>query len=135
MSQRDVLDKFGDRVGYSPAEKADFREGDPRLRHMEGLAKAAPLFSILAEVVKARHCSSGFQVGDRFVLDVDGNLITKLCPKSFAFTPSPRWCCRWPSSVSASAKAWIPMPFILAATSAAPMWGWSAPATARSCSS
>jgi len=81
MSQREVLDKFGDRVGYSPTDKAEFREGDPRLRHMEGLAEAAPLFSILAEVVKARHCSSGYQVGDRFVLDVDGNFITKLCPK------------------------------------------------------
>jgi hypothetical protein len=30
-----MLDKFGDRVRYSPAAKAEFREGDPRLRHME----------------------------------------------------------------------------------------------------
>ena len=35
----------------------------------------------MAEVVKARHCSSGYQVGDRSTLDVDGNFISKLCSK------------------------------------------------------
>jgi hypothetical protein len=37
VSQRDVLEKFEDRVGYSPTDKAEFREGDPRPRHMEAL--------------------------------------------------------------------------------------------------
>jgi uncharacterized repeat protein (TIGR04076 family) len=40
----------------------------------------AARYSIVAEVIKARHCNSGYKVGDRFVLDVDGNFIAKLCP-------------------------------------------------------
>ena len=36
---------------------------------------------MLAEVVEAQHCNSGYKPGDKFVLDVDGNFIAKLCPK------------------------------------------------------
>ena len=78
---RDILKRFAARVGYSPADLEHFQEGDPRLRQMEKLAKAAPRFSIEAKVVKSRHCNSGYQVGDRFILDIDGNFITKLCPQ------------------------------------------------------
>ena len=35
----------------------------------------------MAEVVDAKHCNSGRKVGQTFILDVDGNFITKLCPK------------------------------------------------------
>ena len=48
---------------------------------MRRLAKAAPLYSIEAEVVEAKHCNSRHEKGDKFILDIDGNLITKLCPK------------------------------------------------------
>ena len=41
----------------------------------------AARYSIVAEVVKARNCNSGYRVGDRFILDVDGNFIPKLCPR------------------------------------------------------
>ena len=34
-----------------------------------------------AEVVEARHCNSGYKTGDKFILDIDGNFISKLCPK------------------------------------------------------
>jgi uncharacterized repeat protein (TIGR04076 family) len=80
MSKK-ILERFAERVGYSPTDLEHFQEGDPRLRQMEKLAKAAPRFSIEAKVVKSRHCNSGYQVGDRFILDVDGNFIAKLCPQ------------------------------------------------------
>jgi uncharacterized repeat protein (TIGR04076 family) len=47
---------------------------------MERLARAAARYSIAAEVVQARNCNSGYQAGDKFILDVNGNFITKLCP-------------------------------------------------------
>ena len=76
-----VLERFGDRVGYSAADMEHFVEGDFRIRQMERLTDAAARYSIVAEVVESKHCNSGHTVGERFVLDVDGNFITKLCPK------------------------------------------------------
>jgi uncharacterized repeat protein (TIGR04076 family) len=48
---------------------------------MEKAASSARLYSIQAEVVESRHCNSGYKVGDKFVLDADGNFISKLNPK------------------------------------------------------
>ena len=81
MSQDDVLASYAARVGYSPQEAQGIAPGDPRARHIPRLAAAAPRYSIQAEVVEARHCNSGYQAGDRFLLDVDGNLLARLCPK------------------------------------------------------
>ncbi len=81
MDERRALTRFGSRVGYTPEEMELFKAGDPRLRQMHRLAQVAPKYSIVAEVVQAKNCNSGYQVGDKFVLDVDGNFITKLCPE------------------------------------------------------
>ena len=81
MSQDDAIQRFGQRVGYSSSEMEKFCEGSHRVRQVRRLSKAAPFYSIEAEVVRARHCNSGYKEGDTFVLDVDGNLIRKLCPK------------------------------------------------------
>ncbi len=80
MEESKVLKRFAERVGYTEADLEHFQAGDPRLRQMEKLGRAAARYSIVAEVVEARHCNSGYKPGDRFVLDVDGNFITKLCP-------------------------------------------------------
>ncbi len=80
-SAKTILEKFGDRVGYNAEDLDQFRDDDPRLRHLERLAQAAARYTIEAKVVEAKHCNSGYRPGDRFVLDVDGNLISKLCPK------------------------------------------------------
>ncbi|MGB6063639.1 MAG: hypothetical protein WBG50_02460 [Desulfomonilaceae bacterium] len=81
MSASEILKKFGDRVGYSESDLEKFRDNDPRVRHMEKMAAAFAVYSIEAEVVESRHCNSGYKVGGKFVLDADGNFITKLCPK------------------------------------------------------
>jgi hypothetical protein len=74
------LKGYAQRVGYTPTEMDLFRESGHRIRQIDRLSEAAPLYSIVAEVVEACHCNSGHKVGQRLVLDVDGNFITKLCP-------------------------------------------------------
>ena len=81
MTKDEVISRYSQRVGYNSSETEKLCEGKPRVRHLTNLAKAAPLYSIEAEVVTARHCNSGYKEGDTFVLDVDGNFISKLCPK------------------------------------------------------
>ncbi len=80
MSER-LVERFARRLGYSVAEKKLFQEGGHRVRHVARLAEAASLYSIEAEIVRARHCNSGYAAGQKFVLDVDGNFISKFCPK------------------------------------------------------
>jgi hypothetical protein len=81
MSEDDALQRYAQRVGWGPLDLAQIPPGDHRRRQISRLAQAAPLYSIEAEVVSARHCNSGYAPGDKFVLDVDGNFIAKLCPK------------------------------------------------------
>jgi uncharacterized repeat protein (TIGR04076 family) len=38
-------------------------------------------YTIEADVLKSRGCNSGYKIGDKFIMDVDGNFISKLCPK------------------------------------------------------
>jgi len=72
--------RFGQRVGYTDSELETFRERGHRVRQVERLSRAASLYSIEAEVVRSRHCNSKHEIGQKIVLDVDGNLIAKLCP-------------------------------------------------------
>jgi uncharacterized repeat protein (TIGR04076 family) len=80
VEDNQFLKRFGERVGYTAADLAHFQPGDPRVRQMERLGRAAARYSIQVQVVKARHCNSGYQEGDTFILDVDGNFIPKFCP-------------------------------------------------------
>jgi len=77
----DIVKRYGERVGYSESEMEKLHEEGHRIRHLRGVAKVAPLYSIEAEVIGSRHCNSGHEKGQKFVMDVDGNFITKLCPK------------------------------------------------------
>ena len=76
-----TLKRYAARVGYSEAEVEQFGPDDPRRRLIERLAQAAARYSIVAEVTQARHCNSGYRVGDKFVLDVAGNFLADLCPR------------------------------------------------------
>jgi hypothetical protein len=76
----EIIQRFFQRVGYTESEGDSFRKGGHRIRQVTRLSQAASKYSILAEVVAAKHCNSGHTVGETFILDVDGNFITKLCP-------------------------------------------------------
>jgi len=45
------------------------------------MSEVAPQYSIEAKVVKSRNCNSGNVEGQKLIMDVDGNLISKYCPK------------------------------------------------------
>lgn len=77
----ETLERYGKRVGYTHRELEKLHVEGHRIRHLNRIARAAPLYSIEAEVVQSRHCNSGHEKGQKFVMDVDGNFITKLCPK------------------------------------------------------
>jgi len=81
LTENKTLKRYAARVGYTEAEVEQFPEGDPRRRLIEHLARVAARYSIVAEVIQARHCNSGYRVGDKFVLDVAGNFLPELCPK------------------------------------------------------
>jgi uncharacterized repeat protein (TIGR04076 family) len=71
---------FQEHLGYSDEELDMFRK-DPK--NAEILSRAAELMNktIVAEVVESRGCNSQHKVGDRFVFDGAGNLLTKLNPE------------------------------------------------------
>jgi len=77
----DIIHQYARRVGYSASETERFHDGRHRIRQVSRLSQVASRFSIVAEVVDARHCNSGHTEGQTFILDVDGNFITRLCPK------------------------------------------------------
>jgi hypothetical protein len=77
----ETIRRYCQRAGYTEPEVEMFHEGGHRIRHVKRLSQAASKYSIQAEVVAARHCNSGHRIGQTFILDVDGNLISKLCPK------------------------------------------------------
>ncbi len=66
----DVIEKYGQRVGYTDSEMEKFQEGGHRIRHVKRLSEASSLYSIKAEVVKTRHCNSGHEKGQKIILDV-----------------------------------------------------------------
>jgi uncharacterized repeat protein (TIGR04076 family) len=75
------IKRYAERVGYTESEVEKFHKGSHRIRQVSRLSRAAEKYSIQAEVVNARNCNSGHTVGQTFILDVDGNFISKLCPK------------------------------------------------------
>jgi len=76
-----IIELYGERVGYTVSELNSFREEGHRIRHVEKLARVASKYSILAEVVSSRNCNSGHIVGQKFLLDLDGNFLAKHLPK------------------------------------------------------
>ena len=67
-------------LGYDDEEMKKFRANP---RNVDVLAKASKLMkkTIVAEVVESKNCNSQHKVGDRFIFDGAGNLLTKKNPK------------------------------------------------------
>ena len=81
MVEEKLIDRYGARVGYTESEVKTFHEGGHRIRQVSRLSRAASKYSIQAEVVCSKNCNSGHVAGQIFILDIDGNFITGLCPK------------------------------------------------------
>ncbi len=76
-----IVERYARRVGYSEDQVGAFRQGSHRVRQVTRLALAVRRYTMEVEVTESRHCNSGHAVGQKLVLDVDGNLIAELCPK------------------------------------------------------
>ncbi|MBI4786975.1 MAG: hypothetical protein HY782_08020 [Chloroflexi bacterium] len=77
----EIIERYGKRVGYTDQEIEMFQEKGHRTRHVRRLSQVAARYSIQAEVINARHCNAGHIVGQKLILDIDGNFITKHCPQ------------------------------------------------------
>lgn len=129
--EEEILKRYGERVGYNEIEMEKFKEGGHRIRQIKNLSQAAKLHTIEAEVVQSKGCNSGYQMGDKFTLDADGNFITKLCPK--------RMCIYLISQLTIPvalinerlSENLIQINSISCIMFAVPMWGLNAPATVR----
>lgn len=77
----EIIRQYGQRVGYTESEVEMFHTGGHRIRQVKRLSQVTSKYCIQAEVVNAKHCNSGHMIGQTFTLDVDGNFISKLCPK------------------------------------------------------
>jgi hypothetical protein len=51
---KDIIAKYGQRVGYTKSQLEVFQEGSHRVRHLERLAETTPRYSIEAEIVEAK---------------------------------------------------------------------------------
>jgi len=72
--------KFQARLGYSDEELARFRQNPKWVKMVE----ETPEFMthrIIAEVVSSHGCHAQHKVGDKFVMDGNGQLITAECPQ------------------------------------------------------
>ncbi|MHA2100516.1 MAG: hypothetical protein ACW99A_17715, partial [Candidatus Kariarchaeaceae archaeon] len=67
-------------LGYSDEEMKLFKENP---RNEKVLKKVPDLMNktIVIEVIESNGCNSQHKVGDKFLFDGAGNLLTKLCPK------------------------------------------------------
>ncbi|MBU1229217.1 MAG: hypothetical protein KKA55_06205 [Proteobacteria bacterium] len=81
MDRTDVLRKFSEHLGYNEDETALVAADVARARFAEAHFTTALEFLIVATVLRAANCNSGYAPGDRFVLDAAGNFIAKRCPQ------------------------------------------------------
>lgn len=85
----EVWDFFQQHMGYDEEEMEIFRQ-NPRNEDVISKAPALMNKTIIAEVVESHGCNSGHKVGDRFIFDGAGNLITSLCPKRICIFALPQ---------------------------------------------
>src|SRR3990172_4543167 len=76
----DTWQFFQQHLGYSDEEMALFR-ANPRNADVLTTGPALVRRTIVAEVVEAHGCNSQHKVGDRFLFDGAGNLLTEQCPE------------------------------------------------------
>ena len=78
--EEDTWRFFQQHLGYSDEELALFRA---RPQNTDVLAAAPALMqkTIIAEVVESHGCNSQHKVGDRFIFDGAGNLVTSRSPR------------------------------------------------------
>jgi len=89
MDAEEIWRRFQKHMGYTDQEMEIFRSDPEKVR----IVTQTPDFvkcRIIAEVIESHSCHAGHRVGDRFVLDANGYLVSDECPKKvcgFALGP------------------------------------------------
>jgi len=92
MEDEEIWRRFQKYMGYTDHEMEDFRSDPEKVR----LVVQTPQFvkyRIIAEVIESHVCSAGHRVGDRFVINTGGQLISEESPEKvcvFALGPISR---------------------------------------------
>ena len=71
--------RFQEDLGYTDQELSIYRSFPKNVKTMEE-APAFAKYNMMIEVIEARNCMAGYKVGDTFLIDSSGCLITDQCP-------------------------------------------------------
>lgn len=79
MEKETLWKRFQAHMGYTDAEMELFKSDPVRVK----MVTETPAFvktRIIAEVIESHGCHAGHKVGQKFVMDGNGQLITRECP-------------------------------------------------------
>ena len=80
MDKADLWKRFQAHMGYTDAEMAVFRSDPLKVK----MVTESPEFvksRIVAEVIESHRCHAHHTVGQKFVMDGNGQMITRECPE------------------------------------------------------
>ena len=80
MGKEDLWKRFQTHMGYTDAEMAVFRS-DPLKVKMVTESPEFMTSRIVAEVIESHGCHAHHTVGQKFVMDGNGQMITRECPE------------------------------------------------------
>ncbi len=79
MDKEELWKRFQAHMGYSDEEMVIFKS-DPAKVKMVTETRDFVRCKIIAEVIQSKGCHAGHKVGDRIVMDGNGQLLTRECP-------------------------------------------------------
>ncbi|HJL60391.1 MAG TPA: hypothetical protein QF517_00430 [Pseudomonadales bacterium] len=79
MEKEELWKRFQAHMNYTDEEMVLFKS-DPAKVKMVTETKSFVKCKIVAEVIEAQGCHAGHRVGDRIVMDGNGQLLTRECP-------------------------------------------------------
>ena len=80
MDKEGLWKRFQAHMGYTDAEMAVFRSDPVKVK----MVTESPEFvksRIVAEVIESHNCHAGHKVGQRIVMDGNGQMLTRECPE------------------------------------------------------
>jgi uncharacterized repeat protein (TIGR04076 family) len=85
MDVEEIWRRFQTHMGYTDAEMTIFQSDPVKVK----MVTETPEFTkcrVIAEVIESHGCHARHKVGDRFVLNPGGQLITEECPKKICLS-------------------------------------------------
>ncbi len=85
MVVEEIWRRFQNHMGYTDAEMKIFRSDPVKVK----MVTETPEFTkcrVIAEVIESHGCHARHKVGDRFVLNPGGQLITEECPRKICLS-------------------------------------------------